>query len=461
LGSLVSGAFLDSHFRGKDKGFQGNLPNTLNFFIEIFLISDTCNAMEVSMRRLCAFAFLLSLAGLTISAILLVMHYSPEMVPAWVPCGEVNSPCNDLARSSYSTIFGVPVASFGVLFYLWIVVMTGILLVSGYIRSGLVFLMLGVSSVAFGVDIALGVMLIVTQSFCPLCISTYFLNLLLLVVFIIIARDEKLRDTKVFSKVCRSLLSCLADPFERFGLLTSASLAFFIIVTVVFAVVSLSLYRDQRFSRGDLIRQMSERFASQPAILKNYPATPLMTGTSDAKVKVAVFSDPFCPPCLEYSLLEEKLRGKYGPNVVFYHYMFPLDKKCNSSSKSSPHPYACEGSGYMIAAGKMGLYDSFISSQREKIAMLTKIYARKAGARKIFEAMIPGSIDADAARFESIASSKEVSNLVARDILFGQSVGVRHTPTVYISGKEVKDRLVFDLLDSLVDNALRNSDRQP
>jgi len=413
------------------------------------------------MRRLCAFAFILSLAGLVVSTILLVMHYSPESAPSWIPFSAPNSPCSVLARSNYSQVFGVPLASISIIFYLWISVLTGMLFVSGYIRSVFVFLMLAVSSFAFGLNVVFGVVLIVTRSFCPLCVVMYFINMILLLVFIIMAREEKRRDTKIVAKVCRTFLSCFSDPFERFGYVLFGTLTFFIVATVSFATISLSLYRDQRFSHLDLLRGMVENFAAQSVVLKNYPVTPLVKGTVDAKVKIAVFTDPFCPPCLEYSALEEKLREKYGPNVVFYHYLFPLDKKCNSSSKRSPHPYACEGSGYMLASAKMGLYDSFVKLQRTNLASLTKLYAQKSGARTIFKTMFPGSADADADRFESIASSKEVSDLVARDVLYAQSISIKHTPTIFIGGKEVKDQLSFEFLDALVADELRNVSRKP
>src|SRR5208337_3616108 len=104
----------------------------------------------------------LSIIGAIISGILLLNHYNPgtALVSLFCGSGPVN-PCTELSGSGYAELLGVPVAAFGLMFYLGVLF---IILIADYAEERYhdyaLAVLIPVVTVSILVDIALGIVLI-------------------------------------------------------------------------------------------------------------------------------------------------------------------------------------------------------------------------------------------------------------------------------------------------------------
>ena len=113
---------------------------------------------------------------------------APDAAPrrGAAPCRRVNqacgdgqtSGCEDVARSSWSRVAGVPVAAYGLAFYLCLALALALaLLAPREIRDALAGLVLAALALGLLVDsLLLGVQAFAIHAFCKLCILTYVLS---------------------------------------------------------------------------------------------------------------------------------------------------------------------------------------------------------------------------------------------------------------------------------------------
>jgi protein-disulfide isomerase/uncharacterized membrane protein len=126
-------------------------------------------------------ALFLCLAGAAVSGVLLGQHYGEAWAVSTVDaaCGDSRtSGCEDVARSSWSSFAGVPVAAYGLVFYLSIFALL-ILALSAppELRTLLAGVAAGILVLGLIVDLLLfGVQAFSIHAYCALCIFTYLLS---------------------------------------------------------------------------------------------------------------------------------------------------------------------------------------------------------------------------------------------------------------------------------------------
>jgi protein-disulfide isomerase len=111
---------------------------------------------------------------------------------------------------------------------------------------------------------------------------------------------------------------------------------------------------------------------------------------------------------------------KYPGDVKFYFKNFPLNI----------HKYAKKASTAALAANKQGKFEEFHNKLFEN--------HRRLNDKKILD--IAGNLGLDMVAFESDRNSASIKNLVNRDMMEGQKIGVRSTPSVFINGTLLKRR---------------------
>jgi protein-disulfide isomerase len=111
---------------------------------------------------------------------------------------------------------------------------------------------------------------------------------------------------------------------------------------------------------------------------------------------------------------------KYPGDVKFYFKNFPLNI----------HKWAKKASNAALAADRQGKFEAFHNKLFENHRTLND--------KKFLE--IAGELDLNMEAFDKDRKSPSVKNLVNRDMMEGQKIGVRATPTVYINGKLLKRR---------------------
>ena len=139
-------------------------------------------------------AMALCLANAALSGLLLLQHHGDERASAAVSqvCGEgADSGCAVVARSRYPEVAGVPLAAIGIFFYGGLAALLLLALLAGPeardAAGSLAFFALGA---AVAVDLVLlGVQMVAIRAFCRLCLLTYAVNVLALVLLVGSRRD--------------------------------------------------------------------------------------------------------------------------------------------------------------------------------------------------------------------------------------------------------------------------------
>ena len=201
-----------------------------------------------------------------------------------------------------------------------------------------------------------------------------------------------------------------------------------VLVAVIGAVVLMSRPSasnstpPQNTSTGTLPTQ---RQAPQPGA-----PNPFSKGTASARVTLEEFSDFQCPAC---SGLEPGLRRvmkDYDDRVRFVFRNYPLQM----------HKYAFLASRAAEAAGLQGkfweMHDMLYDNQKE--------WSESMEPRVQFDSYAT-RLGLDVQRFKVDMERQDLAERIKSDMLRGNSLGVKGTPTVYLNGRElVPGRLITE-----------------
>lgn len=285
-----------------------------------------------------------SIIGATLSLILADIHAQNQLglLPSAQFCGPDDA-CNSLAVSRFSRFIGIPVAIWGLAFY------AGVLVLSLAVRSGLfqskrlLRFIFRLSLLALVVDGGLGAIMVLEDSVCFLCLATYGVNAILVLVSFLERR--KLPD--LVERPC---------PYEA-GLIL---LTTFIVTLILVFGLSLNLYLGA--ARKEQVKSYLAQLRA-PVPLQLPPGQRL--GPKDAKFQMVVFHDYNCSHCKR---LRRKVRilRRYFPETLSLRFInVPFDSACNP--ESTRETGACVLTKAALLAESEGRLDDFIrlSNQRK------------------------------------------------------------------------------------------------
>ena len=156
-------------------------------------------------------------------------------------------------------------------------------------------------------------------------------------------------------------------------------------------------------------------------------------GPENAPVTLAVFDDYECGYCAKMEAVFSQLLAKYPQDVKLVIKQYPLRN----------HPNARQAALAVLAAHKQGKFWEFHS---QVFANQTELSTTKLDE-------IAESFDLDMIRFKKDLLSQDVLSIIVRDVREGQKIGVSGTPTIFLNGKQVKDR-TFENLEKLIEREL-------
>jgi serine/threonine-protein kinase len=421
-------------------------------------------------------AMALCLANAALSALLLLQHHGDERASAAVSqvCGDADdSGCAVVARSRYSEVGGVPLAAIGVFFYGALSALLLLALLAGPeardAAAALAFFALGA---AVAVDLVLlGVQMVAVRAFCRLCLLTYAVNVLALMMLAGSRRDGPIVGQAVRRSDGRLVFAG--------GLMAALALG----AAVLASEIGLS-YREQdrmaavlgplpapvpsapaapalgsppapgseaqRFQEEaraatEQARRLQE-ILDDPQKLEQYftdkasrefdqgPAHKLdlagvpMKGPADAPIKVAEYSDFLCPFCRGIAgAFAQYLPASAGRVSLFYKH-YPLDSECNPHLERTIHPGAC----LLARAGVCA------EAQEKFWPYHDRVFAtemKEATAADVARLAAEAGLDATA--LQACLSAPTTQARVSADIEEAWKAGVRGTPTLFINGKKL------------------------
>ena len=199
----------------------------------------------------------------------------------------------------------------------------------------------------------------------------------------------------------------------------------FVIIGAVLVAVTVAVVLMSRPSASDSTPTQNSS-PSQPQAQRQAPqpgaSNPWSRGMPTARVTVEEFSDFECPAC---GVLEPGLRRvirDYEDRVRFVFRNYPLQM----------HKYAFLASRAAEAAGQQGkfweMHDLIYDNQKE--------WSGSMEPRVQFDSYAT-RLGLDVQRFKADMERQDLAERIKSDLLRGNSLGVKGTPTVYLNGREL------------------------
>ncbi len=335
--------------------------------------------------------------------------------------------CDAALLSAGSTQLGLPLAGWGIIYYLTLGAFVGLGRFLGEpfeLEGKLGALFVSVAGCA--VSIALFVMVLAGElPSCPLCTLVHAANFALVFA---LARTTGLSPRELLQTLGRGVKYALggeaADPVEaRWKLLAFFSVALVGMVLYQWVFIQTNLRTSARGSLSPLA-------AFQAAPKQSIPLDPTdaTVGPPGAAVRLVVFSDFQCPACKSFSgRMADMIEGFDGKvQVAFKHY--PLERECNSKMGRDLHPQACEAAYAAEAARRQGKFWEFHDA----------VFASDLSRGEEVLASIAGQIGLDIERFDRDRKAEETIAKVQSDTDLANSLGVNATPTTFWNGRKVR-----------------------
>jgi protein-disulfide isomerase/uncharacterized membrane protein len=432
-------------------------------------------------------ALALCAAAAALAALLLLQHHGEPRAVATVnqACGSGEaSGCEDVARSSWSRVAGLPVAAWGLAFYAGVGLLLIMALAAPAALAGPLALGAALALVsALLVDLVLfGVQAFAIRAFCWLCLATYALGaaalgllwparraaagaeaafstpegrcalvgwttgVVAVLAFVLaanhaLAARASLRQASLLGAPSPAAATAAAPApaaaDEHAGHDHAAEAA---------APMAAPAGRDQDAAYWRQQAQSLQATIDDPAKLEAYFSARAqreydtakvetidlrrgpLKGPATAPVTVVEYSDFLCPYCRQLAAALSGFVPQAGGRIAVYFKNYPLDNTCNAKLQRAAHPGSCTLALGAICAsnqGKLEAYHDRVFSEELRNPQPADV-VRLAGEAGLNATAMQGCLD-----------DPETKAALAAEVAEGNRLGVHSTPTVYINGKKL------------------------
>jgi len=369
--------------------------------------------------------------------------------------------CDKVSASEWSSFFGVPVASYGIFFFLSL---SALLMVSGERRLVSTRTALAVSLVGGVIASLSSVALFLISEFvigalCLICLGLYLVSFLVL--GIVWGGSFWGEFGRGFGEGSRALAGFVVSVVGRGRGAREARLG--AVGLVVFGGVCVYLPH----AIHDVLA------ANRPPVVANDPVSmwrsapqveirstigtgsfdDFVKGDPEAPIEIVEFADIECPACRALyggmkSLLT-RFEGKY--RFIFRHY--PLDAQCNPLITREMHRSACLGAFFTRCAAEQGKFWEALD-----LVFTDPIFEDEPLSSDVRDFLITKGADAltlDRDAVKECLDSGRYQRKISEDIEEGTRLGLKGTPSVWINGRKV-DRPSVGALEMILRDAERS-----
>ncbi len=344
--------------------------------------------------------------------------------------------CDGAARSTVSQFWGIPLAYWGIFFYLTVLFLT----VVDYFKKFRIFKFLEVfknsmsyigtlGTVAFICSMVLaGLSIFKIHKLCILCFITYFIDLFIAVV------------------ACSGKFKQLVEDFKTtfVDFIAGAKQYTKTFIVLVILATSFLTYSGVTYSFVPHIKKQKAILKYRDMKFNPYRVKGNTLGAENADIVIELYSDYVCPICyMENIMLHEAVKD--FSNIKIVHHNLPFDKECNPYITVNMHPNACFMAKGALAAGKQGNYwemgSLLYENQPTRMEDMLKL-ADQLGFNK----------DKFVQDMESETTAKEIEN----ELVNANNLGIDSTPTIYINGDQVVGiKPYYELKDLLIEHGAK------
>ncbi|MDH5720030.1 MAG: thioredoxin domain-containing protein [Spirochaetia bacterium] len=409
----------------------------------------------MKIRDFIIIALLLALAGAYVSSELIKFHNNPALESGLIDsvCGaDSKTGCDVVNESEASEIAGLPIALFGFMYYLGVI----LILISYFLskeKSFLqtVFLMAGLG---FIVDVFLLIYsIVILEAICKMCAITYIMTAGILILSYLAIKKQNISYFPDFTAVKTLRVSYLS--FFSIGAL--------LIIATGFLMNSISKVKEEINSNAESLLDKADPIELLDKSLKNYykeykkamvfninMADSPKKGGSKAVLNLTKFADFMCFGCRKKAEMLKETVNKMPNDISVTYKHYPLDTECNINMSRQLHPGACKLSYASFCAEKQNKFwdmHDLIYAQQDR--WLNQ--AKKTGQGVSQEDLITlgKTIKLNMSVYNQCLKSDEPKKAVQNDIAEGKKLAIPGTPTVFVNGKKIDAPISF-FLEQLV-----------
>jgi len=333
--------------------------------------------------------------------------------------------CDVVNASSYSEFLGVPIAWWGLCFYISILVLSLIAIFSKGDRRGSVAAAwcMACGGIAYSAFLAY-IAFFVLDVFCIECTGMYLANTTL---FIVLYVGMGIPVGRVFGFIRDYALAVFKRPSNLAFRPMIFRQAFVVGFVFLLGWISMSLIAPGDAS-GMSVDERIRAFYMQSLHDIDVDPSWAVWGNPDAKVTLIEFSEYQCPFCRLAAFNVKPYLREFKDGMRYFFVNYPLDSNCNDQVKRQMHPIACFAAKAAICADMRGDFWSFHDDlfrlqgdlDRESILDLTS------------------SRGWDRDEFLDCINSDQVSERLRREVLEGQKIYITGTPSLYLGGRKLR-----------------------
>lgn len=362
---------------------------------------------------------LLALAGLIITIKLAFIYYDANYNQyALSSFCSINDfvDCDGAARSNYSQFLGIPLAYWGIFFYIIILFLT---FVENFKQIKILkFLevfknpneyITALGTIAFVCSMILaGISLFTINKICILCFITYFIDLTIA----LIASSSNLKNIALsFKTTFLDFIDGAKNYTKTFIVLLLVSIGFL-------------AYTEVTKDFVPHIKKRQELFKYRRMKVNPYRVKGNILGVENAKVVIELYSDYVCPLCYINNIMLHKAAKEFS-NIKIVHHNFPFDKECNEYLDINIHPHACFMSKAAIAS----------RNQNNYWEMSSLLYEKQPRTEEKLIKLVE-ELNFDKERFLRDLNSNETKKELYDEIKLATEQNINATPTMFINGEK-------------------------
>lgn len=325
--------------------------------------------------------------------------------------------CDGVAKTNTSQFLGIPLAYWGMFFYLTVLFLTfveklkkiKILSFLKVFKEPKAYIgFLGTIAFIFSMVLA-GISIFKLHKICILCIATYVIDFVIALV----------ATNGMFKNIVKAFKTTFIDFIDGAKKYTKTFIVLLVLTTSFLAYSGITLnFVPHIKQRNSILKYRKIKY-------NPYRVSGNTLGSETPKVTVEIYSDYVCPLCYINNIMIHQAVKEFK-NIKVIHVNYPFDKVCNSSFDYSMHPNACFMSKVALAAKKQNNYwemNSLLYENQPNTEEKAVELAKTAGL--------------DIEQFTKDLNSEEINNLLKNDLQKGHDNNINATPTMYINGEQI------------------------
>ncbi|MBN1573344.1 MAG: thioredoxin domain-containing protein [Deltaproteobacteria bacterium] len=395
---------------------------------------------------------LLSGAGAVIAVVLTAAHYMPDFGKTLPFCGEAEGSCVDIYQLPYALFLGIPIAAYGLFFYL-VVIFTLIAADAAggrYYREATVIL-LPLCALALVIDLGLGITLIIIGELCIYCVATYAINIILFLLLIYSFKTANKAEGVSFFATLKNILKIGENERERRAIYA----LYMICVTLIFSSV---FFLSHAFGnktpdvKTDAQLYIDELYKAPPEAI-DFPESDLVVGNKNAPLTVYVFTDFLCSACYRLYNNEQILLKRFDNQIRFVHYNYPLDIKCNESMGRTLYKNSCIASRSMLAASDAGVFSQYYEEHYLRYNKYNHNFTLE-------DVTVNMGTLADSILFMKYMGSPKTDYIIQRDVRLARKLGIKGTPVLFVNGRRIGGAIPVEVMEKIVYKELSSPQKE-